>query len=161
MPSRQGKNCYLLTFHGTFLKLHPAPLLLLLPQVPKTFKECLVKSRRQTRLRVEHATGWNVRRRLSAGCQILHFAGHGCDQFLAFEAEEAHLCGVVKRFDVSDRGLMNGDDACAFSQVCRHVDSRKMFPSRPAPTGRARLHPLLTILSDNHITPPGCAPNTI
>ena len=93
----------------------------------KIIEDCLVDSGRQTRLRVEHATGWNVRRRLNAGCQILHLTGHGRDQFLALEAEEPHLCGVVKRFDVSDRGLMNGDDACVFSQVCSHLDSRKMF----------------------------------
>ena len=127
VPFRQGENCYLPTFHGTLLKRHPAPLLLLLTQVFKIIEDCLVDSGRQTRLRVEHATGWNVQRGLSAGCQMLHLTGHGCDQFLALEAEEPHLCGVVKRFDVSDRGLMNGDDACVFSQVCSHLDSRKMF----------------------------------
>ncbi|CAM9993763.1 unnamed protein product [Ascophyllum nodosum] len=129
-------------------------------EVFRIIKDCLVETGRQTRLRLEHATGWNVLRRLSAGCQILHFTGHGCDQFLAFEAEEARRCGIMEQLDVKKSDLVNADDACAFSQVCSHLESRKMFScdsrvSIEASTDRlCTLHPPLTLLWDNNITPP-------
>ena len=88
-----------------------------------------------------------MRRRLSAGCQILHFTGHGCDQFLAFEAEEARRCGIMEQLDVKKSDLVNADDACAFSQVCSHLDSRKMFSCASSVSIQASTDRLCTFAS--------------
>ncbi|CAN0450699.1 unnamed protein product, partial [Scytosiphon promiscuus] len=48
----------------------------------KTLRGC----RRRFRFRAEVANTFNLRMLLNSGCDLLHFSGHGNEEFLAFES---------------------------------------------------------------------------
>lgn len=64
-------------------------------------QETLSKSNRQIRFVSLPATCAEVQKRLTKGCQMLHFALHGRDQYLGFVADEAERCGVLEPLSVS------------------------------------------------------------
>ena len=68
----------------------------------------LRESGRHIRLVADVAKPSNVRKILNAGCQVLHFAGHGNEHFLAFESDDDLKCGLVEKIEVG--GLFFGPD---------------------------------------------------
>lgn len=67
-------------------------------------KDTLSRSDREIRFVSLPATSTEVQKRLTKGCQMLHFAVHGCDQYLGFEANEAERCGILEPLSVSIMG---------------------------------------------------------
>lgn len=63
-------------------------------------KKNLSMSGRQIRFVSSVATFWEVQSRLTKGCQMLHFTGHGWDEYLGFEANEARHCGILEPLNV-------------------------------------------------------------
>ena len=60
----------------------------------------LRESGRQIRFVADVATACSLCKILNAGCQMLHFAGHGNENSLAFEFSHASQCGLVKQLKV-------------------------------------------------------------
>ncbi|CAM9339383.1 unnamed protein product, partial [Discosporangium mesarthrocarpum] len=63
-------------------------------------REQLRKSDREIRLKVAVATPSNLRELLNAGCGMLHYSGHGHQDFLAFESDQDKSCGVMEPLKV-------------------------------------------------------------
>ncbi len=61
----------------------------------------LHESGRQIRFVADVANTCSLRKLLNSGCQILHYAGHGNDNFLAFESSESSECGLVEPLEVA------------------------------------------------------------
>lgn len=57
-------------------------------------KEKLDKSGRKFRYRCDVATLKNLGERLDEGCAMLHYAGHGNNEYVCFESEDD--CGVMQ-----------------------------------------------------------------
>lgn len=60
--------------------------------IRKKLREC----GRQIRFRAEVAKPANLRELLNSGCRMLHYTGHGNNEFLAFESNQDRLCGVME-----------------------------------------------------------------
>lgn len=60
----------------------------------------LRESGRQIRFRAEVAKPANLRELLNSGCRMLHYTGHGNNEFLAFESNQDRLCGVMEPLHV-------------------------------------------------------------
>lgn len=60
----------------------------------------LQESGRQIRFRAEVAKATNLRELLNSGCRMLHYTGHGNNEFLAFESNQDRLCGVMEPLHV-------------------------------------------------------------
>lgn len=60
----------------------------------------LRKSGLQISFWADVANTCNLRRILNYGCQVLHYAGHADDNFLAFESSVETECGVAEPLEV-------------------------------------------------------------
>lgn len=59
-------------------------------------REKLRESGRQVSFCADVANTYNLRKILNSGCQMLHYAGHANDNFLAFESSVETECGVTE-----------------------------------------------------------------
>ncbi|CBJ30255.1 SH2 domain containing protein [Ectocarpus siliculosus] len=55
---------------------------------------------RQIKFRAEVANAMNLTRLLHSGCLLLHYAGHGNDEYLAFESTTEWKCGIMEPLKV-------------------------------------------------------------
>ena len=60
----------------------------------------LRESGRLIRFVTDVANTCSLRKLLNSGCQVLHYAGHGNENFLAFESSEDSKCGLVEPLEV-------------------------------------------------------------
>lgn len=60
----------------------------------------LRESGRQIRFRSEVAKPSNLRELLNSGCRMLHYTGHGNNEFLAFESNDDRMCGIMEPLNV-------------------------------------------------------------
>lgn len=60
----------------------------------------LRESGRQIRFRSEVAKPSNFRELLNSGCRMLHYTGHGSNDFLAFESNDDRYCGIMEPLPV-------------------------------------------------------------
>lgn len=82
-------------------------------------KKNLSRSGRQIRFVSSLATFREVQIRLTSGCQMLHFTGHGRDEYLGFEASEARHCGVLEPLTVRIMDNPKIRERCAAFQISR------------------------------------------
>lgn len=66
----------------------------------KMIREKLGRAEREIRFRAAVATPSNLREILNAGCRMLHYTGHGSEDFLAFESDQDRSCGVMEPLQV-------------------------------------------------------------
>ena len=64
-------------------------------------REKLRKSKLQVRFHAVVATASNFRELLNYGCRMIHYTGHGCEEFLAFESDQGRHCGIMEPLKVS------------------------------------------------------------
>lgn len=60
----------------------------------------LKDSGRQIRFRAVVATPSNLRELLNSDCRMLHYTGHGNNEFLAFESNSDSMCGIMEPLHV-------------------------------------------------------------
>lgn len=63
-------------------------------------RQNLRESGRQIRFVADVANACSLRKLLNSGCHVLHYAGHGYEDFLAFESSEDSKCGLVEPLEV-------------------------------------------------------------
>ncbi|CAM9759163.1 unnamed protein product [Ectocarpus sp. 6 AP-2014] len=66
----------------------------------KMIRMKLSESGRQIRFRSEVAKPSNFRELLNSGCRMLHYTGHGSNEFLAFESNDDRMCGIMEPLHV-------------------------------------------------------------
>ncbi|CAM9674291.1 unnamed protein product [Ectocarpus sp. 4 AP-2014] len=66
----------------------------------KMIRMKLGESGRQIRFRSEVAKPSNFRELLNSGCRMLHYTGHGHNEFLAFESNDDRMCGIMEPLHV-------------------------------------------------------------
>lgn len=64
-------------------------------------REKLTKSGLEIRFHAVVATASRFRELLNYGCQMIHYTGHGCEEFLAFESDIERHCGLMEPLKVS------------------------------------------------------------
>ena len=63
-------------------------------------REKLRKSKLQVRFHAVVATASRFRELLNYGCRMIHYTGHGCEEFLAFESDHDRHCGIMEPLKV-------------------------------------------------------------